>query len=95
MFSLYSISDWLRTKTCFERQKTGSCSCRGKNQFANPCQVTTDLADACEQAERLDDVLKRVKIHRCNDPHCTHKGCARTDEMESTLRREMNIPVAA
>jgi len=85
--SLLGIADFLRSKCCFERQRYGSCNCQKRsNRSVNPCQVTSDLADQCERGENLEEVLKRVAIHRCFYRNCNHKGCIKTEAvMESLL----------
>ncbi len=82
---LWSIAKFLRGKCCFERRRHGSCGCHSERTGTNPCQITTDLADACERGERLDEVKQRVGIHICRNAGCNHKGCAQTKNVLDVL----------
>jgi hypothetical protein len=95
IMTLFSVVDFLTSKVCDERRKYGNCNCRGRNGN-NPCAVTMEAVANAENGTKLDDVLKRVSIHKCaNATTCNHKGCARTQEIEIALLNIIQRKAAA
>jgi hypothetical protein len=75
---------WVQNNQCFERRRTGTCSCHRKRQDYNPCereaQILEDLTCmSIGEPSRyftLDEIIVWVKQHTCRKfPRCNHKSC--------------------
>ena len=87
--SLVDVANYLRGKTCNTHRRFGSCDC--SSGMGNPCSVTAELASACEQGERLGEVIQRLASRKCRWKFCHHHGCKTVDQaiesLEDIIRR--------
>jgi hypothetical protein len=82
------VAEWCRGHTCFERQRTGLCSCKGKQA----CFIGQSLADEAERlasgengdTEAIAKFIARKTCHASrNGRACNHRGCIRAERIHA------------
>jgi hypothetical protein len=82
------VAVWCLEHICFERQRCGSCGCKGRKA----CYNGQTLAQTCERLERdggtvqdMESVLKFVRSKCCgmsrSGQECNHRGCIRAERV--------------
>lgn len=87
MFNWLDIADWCKQHVCYERQRCGSCGCKGRNA----CARGTALAMTCERMDKGEAgdpraVFDFVRGKCCQDSRkgvaCSHRGCERAERLQ-------------
>jgi hypothetical protein len=93
--SWFAAVDYAENKQCFERQRTGSCSCTTRRSGYNPCDLAQDVIDSCDALSRgfppsltVVEVARWFAAHRCHNPRCNHKACSKADQIVAFLQEE-------
>lgn len=99
VFDWGSVELWLTEHRCYERQRTGSCRCKGCAKVDRAIDAVGQISIGMPSAMSVDDLADLVRSKTCRQSRsshgCNHRGCIQAEALHRWLSEQSAAKKAA